>query len=144
MKNKRGQGMSITTLVLLVLAIIVLVVVVLGFTKGWDYIFDKIGLLPDDLTSAAEACKTYAGSGSLALSYCQYRELTVDGKKQWMNCDHVHAKAVTVLGADKVGFSTQSCVVNEVAYCKQLEAGENYKESTIVNGATCKELSVAK
>lgn len=145
--DKKGQeGMSITTIMGLIIAIVVLIVIVLGFTKGTDWIFDKLGLLPNDLNSATEVCKTYADSDTLVISYCQYRELTIEGKKQFMNCDHVHGAAGRVLGADKVGYNTQDCSVKEKEFCIQLksEKGNNYKEDTIVNGQTCIALEVLK
>lgn len=145
--DKKGQeGMSITTIMGLIIAIVVLIVVVLGFTKGTDWIFDKIGLLPNDLNSATEACKTYADSDTLAISYCQYRELTIEGKKQYMNCDHIHPIAEKVLGKDKVGYIQQDCQIKEEAFCKQLktEKGDLYKEDTMVNGETCKNRGCSK
>ena len=56
--NKKGQATGLPTVALIgiVIGILVLVLVVVGFTTGWGYIFDKIGLLPDDLTAAAAAC----------------------------------------------------------------------------------------
>ncbi len=34
--NKKGQGMSISTIILLILGIIILVILVLGFSVGWN------------------------------------------------------------------------------------------------------------
>lgn len=138
--------MSITTIMGLIIAIVVLIVIVLGFTKGTNWIFDKLGLLPNDLNAATEACKTYADSDTLAISYCQYRELTIEGKKQYMNCDHVLAAAGRVLGEDKVGYNTQDCSVKEKEFCEQLRSEKeiNYKEDTVVNGDTCIKRGVPK
>lgn len=36
MENKRGQGMSTSTIILLILGLIILVVLILGFTLGWQ------------------------------------------------------------------------------------------------------------
>jgi hypothetical protein len=36
MNNKRGQGMSTSTIVLLIIGLVVLVVLILGFTRGWS------------------------------------------------------------------------------------------------------------
>lgn len=36
MENKRGQGLSTSTIILLILGIAVLVVLILGFTLGWE------------------------------------------------------------------------------------------------------------
>ena len=38
LKNKKAQGMSVTTIILIVLGLVVLVVLILGFTIGWDKI----------------------------------------------------------------------------------------------------------
>ena len=35
MENKRGQGMSTSTIILLILGLVILVVLVLGFSVGW-------------------------------------------------------------------------------------------------------------
>ena len=139
--NKRAQeGMSITTIIGLIIAIVVLVVVVLGFTMGWDYIFDKIRLLPNDLTSATETCKTYAGLESFAIAYCEYRELRIEGKKQFMNCNHVHAAAEKVLGAGNVDYEIKEiCGVTPVQFCQQLKINEGtkYDGKKIVAGKSC-------
>jgi len=39
MDNKRGQGLSTSTIILLVLGLIILVILILGFTMGWNKIF---------------------------------------------------------------------------------------------------------
>lgn len=38
MVNKKGQGMSISTIILLILGLVILVVLILGFTMGWNKI----------------------------------------------------------------------------------------------------------
>ena len=44
MVNKRGQDLSIGTLILIVLGIIVLVLLILGFSMGWSNLWDKINI----------------------------------------------------------------------------------------------------
>jgi len=144
MKNRKAQGLPVTTLVLLIIGGVVLVSVIIGFTTGWGYIFGKLGFLPDDLTTATAACKSYAGTEAFKISYCQYRELRIEGKKRWVNCDHVHSFAEKVLGVGKVGYEKQSCSLSTIDFCKQLKAGEGFKESTIVNLQTCAQQGVTK
>jgi len=135
--NKKGQQFSTTTLLVIVIGIIALIVVIIGFSQGWSFIFDKLGFLPDDLNSAAVACKSYAGEGSLALSYCQYRELTIDGQKQWVNCNHIRIEALKVLGEGKVDFEAQTCE-NQDKYCSDvLQKKIGYEGKGYVNGVLC-------
>ncbi len=60
MFNKRGQGMSTSTIVLLILAVVVLVVLILGFTMGWGKIAPWISKSNVDtiVTSCEAACAT--------------------------------------------------------------------------------------
>ena len=134
--NKKGQGLPTSTLVMIIIAVVVLVFVILGFTTGFGYIFDKIGLLPDDLTSAVQACEQYSGSEALKISYCEYRELTIDGQKGYYNCPHVKDKAIETLGAEEVKWGTGiNCAVTPEQFCEN----RNLAEETIVNGFSCPE-----
>ena len=140
--NKSGQQMTLTTLILIILGMVVLVLLIFGFTTGWDYFFSKIGLLPDDLNTATEACKNYATLPNLALSFCQFRELTIEGKKGFYNCPYLHGVAIKIIG-DNVGFDANkgSCASDsEVSYCKQLRDNkESNWQKIIVNGDSCEE-----
>ena len=42
--NKKGQDLSIGTLILIVLGIVVLVLLILGFTLGWGNLWDRINI----------------------------------------------------------------------------------------------------
>jgi len=134
-KSKKAQ--QEWYLIGIILAILILVVVGLGFWKGWDYIFGKMGLLPNDLNSAVAACQQYDDSEVLLISYCQYRELTVDSKKQWVNCPYIYERAEAVLGTGKAGFDKKDCSIDTTAYCAQLKAQTGFKD-TVINGADCK------
>ena len=41
-KNKKGQGLSLTTIILIVLGLAVLVFLIFGFSKGWGNLWDTI------------------------------------------------------------------------------------------------------
>lgn len=139
--NKKGQGLPTSTLVLMIIAVVVLVFVILGFTVGWGYIFDKMGLLPDDLTVAVQACVTYAGSDALKISFCEYRKLTLEGKKGYYNCEYVKVAAEEVSGT--VEWSG-SCVLTGEAYCTRLSGETGFKPSTIVNNQSCTDWGVTE
>jgi hypothetical protein len=40
--NKKGQGLSLTTIILIVLGLAVLVFLIFGFTRGWGSLWDTI------------------------------------------------------------------------------------------------------
>ncbi|MEK6858695.1 MAG: hypothetical protein AABX53_02145 [Nanoarchaeota archaeon] len=70
--SKRGQEMSISTLVLIVLAIIVLVLVVIGFTGGWSNLWDRISNLgggKENVQLVVQACGIACSSDS-QYDYC--------------------------------------------------------------------------
>ena len=103
-KNKKGQELSIGTLVLIVIGVIVLVLLVLGFSMGWSNLFSKIGIYQgSDETSAVTACRSYIGSNSLA-GYCEFKDVkvTLDTtrwgaekgkiKKLSINCEYFNDK----------------------------------------------------
>lgn len=84
--NKKAQELSITTLILIVLGVIILVLLVLGFTKGWDFIFGKFDLLPgQNLEAVAQSCKVSAQSG-LKIDYCGFKKIKLDSKTEYVNC----------------------------------------------------------
>jgi len=137
--DKKGQseGTGLGTILALIVGVVAVIIIIIGLTQGWGFIFDKLGFLPDDLNSAAVACANYAGEESLALSYCQYRELTIDGKKQWVNCNYIHTRVMAVLGTNKVDFNTQTCE-NEDNYCARvLQEKDDYDGKDFVDGVLC-------
>ena len=86
MENKRGQDFSITALLLIVLGVVVVAVIILGFVKGWDFVFGKFDLLPGQtLETIAQSCNI-AGKGQLRVDYCQFKNVKIDGEKQYINC----------------------------------------------------------
>jgi hypothetical protein len=60
MENKRGQGMSTSTIILLILGLVILVILVLGFSLGWNKIAPWINSnnLDTIKTSCGAACST--------------------------------------------------------------------------------------
>lgn len=60
MDNKRGQGMSTSTIILLILGLVILVVLILGFTMGWNKILPWINSnnVETIKTSCEAACST--------------------------------------------------------------------------------------
>ena len=58
--NKKGQDLSIGTLILIVLGIVVLVILILGFTMGWENLWNKINVFGGGTSSISDvtiACR---------------------------------------------------------------------------------------
>src|SRR3989344_5573743 len=76
--EKRGQELSIGTLILIVLGVIVLVLLVLGFSMGWSNLFSKIGIYQgSDLSAMVAACELAVSSNSQT-DFCKERSIRLD------------------------------------------------------------------
>lgn len=78
MINKKGQGMSTSTIILLVLGMIVLVVLALGFFMGWQ----KFGayLSSNNVDSIVSECNSACTSGSV-YNFCSAQKTLTDDQK---------------------------------------------------------------
>lgn len=133
--KKKAQGFSITTLAILVLAVIVVVVVVLGFTKGWGYIFGKTDVLPTNLEAAAQSC-SIASSSNLKTTYCyEFKEVEIAGKDQYMNCEKIIAYAEF----DPIEDPCDPDQVSDLA--KELCVNQDLDDDDLVNEVTCADLT---
>jgi hypothetical protein len=131
--SKRGQVES-STMIYLIIAVVVLVVVVLGFVMGWDKILGWLKFAPDDLEKAAQGCG-FAAEQNLKTTYCnEFKEVSVSGKKQFLNCDELEVYA-TFTNLEEGCDETQ---VNTLA--KALCINEKLGDDELVNGVSCKVL----
>ena len=88
--DKRGQELSVGTLILIVLGIVLLVLLILGFSLGWSNLWEKINIFggSTSLDSVVQKCNLAVASSSVA-SYCDsFSQITFDGKKQYVNCEY--------------------------------------------------------
>lgn len=70
--NKKGQDLSIGTLILIVLGIVVLVILVLGFSLGWENLWNKINIFggTSSVGDVVTACRLAITSQD-KYTYCQ-------------------------------------------------------------------------
>lgn len=78
MLNKRGQGLSINTIILIVLGILVLVILAVGFTMGWSNIKDWLTGGDDNVDKIVFDCKQ-ASELENAYAYCSQKRMLDDG-----------------------------------------------------------------
>lgn len=141
--NKKGQDLSIGTLILIVLGIVVLVLLILGFSMGWGNLWEKINIFQggSSVESVIQSCKIAASSNSV-YTYCSdFKQIKIENKKQWVNCDFSSVKSQLD--------TKLTCTGNEAkAKCQSLKDAESDKtkfDDTIrVNGQTCASLGVVK
>ncbi|MCR4323863.1 MAG: hypothetical protein NUV37_02755 [Nanoarchaeota archaeon] len=64
--NKRGQGMSITTIILIVIGIVVLVILIWGFSTGWNNLWDKVSgrTSSSNVDDVVAGCKVACDTGA--------------------------------------------------------------------------------
>ncbi len=113
MENKRGQDLSITTLLLIVLGVIVIVIIIMGFTVGWNFIFDKFRIVPgQNLQAIGKSCEL-AAQGDLQIDYCTYKKISLEGNTEYINCedDRVEPEEKGDIGACPAVYTADSkCV----------------------------------
>jgi|SRR3989339_325238 len=77
MINKKGQGLSVETVILIVIGVLVLVFLILGFTMGWNKIFPFINP-PNNVKDITDKCG-YACQTDDKYGYCSSnRDVTVE------------------------------------------------------------------
>ena len=129
--NKKGQELSIGTLVLIVLGVIVLVLLVLGFSIGWENLFSKIGIVQgSDLSAMISACKVAVASQSQS-SYCEFKIISVNSGKEYLNCEDTR-----VVLENKLSSCNTEQVMASVKFCNSLKAADP-KIKTKVNNGPC-------
>jgi len=75
--NKRGQGLSTSTIVLLILGLIILVILILGFTMGWNRLFPFLS--SNNVQNIVNACET-ACSVQGTYDFCTFERELNDGE----------------------------------------------------------------
>ncbi len=134
--NKKGQDLSIGTLILIVLGIIVLVLLILGFSLGWSNLWEKINIFKggSSIGDVVTACKIAVTSQDV-YSYCQdFKKIKVDGKTEYVNC--LDGRVESGLDSKITTCSDKSTLEKE--YCKTLI--KNNEKNAKVDGLQCNTL----
>lgn len=121
--NKKGQEMSVATLVLIVIGIVVLVMLILGFTLGWQNLWNKINILggASDVSTVIQACNLAATTDDQN-AYCnEFKSVKIGNQKQYVNCQNVNVQPNLDKTLDCGGKSAEE---NAREYCAQLYSVE--------------------
>lgn len=151
--EKRGQQLSITTLLLIVIGVVVAVVLIIGFTQGFDFIFGKTEFLPGQTLEALVQTCGVAGQNELVADYCKtFKEVELNGRKRFVNCQY--SEIENLVGEKKLRSQNSESLcgteeINAKAYCTGLGDEATRKKvafdatSVLVNGKSCKGWGVA-
>lgn len=77
MMNKRGAELAIGTIIVIVLGLIVLVVVALGFTQGWQNLWEKVNVFAggSSLSTVGQACQIACAANDVTGFCTQGRDI---------------------------------------------------------------------
>jgi hypothetical protein len=146
--NKRGQELSVGTLILIVLGIVLLVLLILGFSLGWSNLWEKINIFSSatSLDSVAQKCSLAVTSSSLT-SYCEdFKQITVDGKKQYVNCEFSKLNLDKTLTCSGESRRKSKCIeLIKAKFADKFDSSQEAKYSgecremtdLVVNGESC-------
>jgi hypothetical protein len=85
MKNKKGQDISVSTIILVVLGIAVLVFLVIGFNRGWSNFLPWLS--GNNVDTIKSNCQTACASNA-RFNFCSEERILNDGSKTTLktNC----------------------------------------------------------
>lgn len=114
--DRRGQQMTLTTLILIVLGIAVLVFLIFGFSTGWKNLIEKIGI--------------YGGGSSNIDDIRKSCEVACSSESSYAFCEQNR----TMKYGESVAIGTES-VTSVSGSCQDVVDGEN--EYPKINIAAC-------
>ena len=138
--NKRGAELAIGTLIIIILGVVVLVLLIVGFTTGFDFFFGKFELLPgQDLETIAQSCRL-AAQGDLKIDYCSFKEIEIDGEKEFVNCkdERLKSSLEDLKNIDCVApYTTESYCINK--FNGELVSGSclDDQKKVVINKEVC-------
>jgi len=143
-RNKKAQGgFSTVELMMTVLVVAVVVLLAVGFYMGWDTIFGKLGLVPDNVEATVQICNglgisTGLDSANVKNDFCfNFRELRLDGVKQRVSCDYLRTKrGALIITATVTCESSLDAAIWDSA--NTTCHNQKLKDTFLINGKTCK------
>ena len=135
-KNRKGQGLSTSAIVLIILGVAILVFLIIGFTMGWSRILPWLG--SNNVDAIVEQCNTACLSGGKYAFCSQQRELRADeGVKVTETCE----KFSTNLDYDLYGIDECDSItcVEETESCNAKVPADATECEALTTEVTCTE-----
>jgi hypothetical protein len=145
MVNKKGQEMSVATLVLIVVGVVMLVILIMGFTMGWGNLWNKVNIFGGG-SSVSEVIKV-CQMGTTKFDLCDtFNKVTIGGVKQYINCQYDAVKS----NLESAPPCDRTALESAKAYCQLLLdqakdktiVGTNEWKNTLYNGQSCSQMGV--
>lgn len=139
--NKRGQSSEGSLVIWLVVAVIAAIIVILFFSGSIGKFSGFFKAAPESLEIAVQACKQVATPETRS-SYCdQWREVTIAGDTQLVNCMYkkINDQLALATPIQCTGTTTLTTNAGDVGlqYCKELFKAGKIDEKTKVNDVLC-------
>lgn len=137
--NKKGQDLSIGTLILIVLGIVVLVLLILGFSIGWSNLWEKINIFQggSSISDVITSCKLAVVAGN-TFDYCQnFNKIKIDGNTEYLNCQDTRVQSGLQGSGLPCSSPYDSSFNSAVQYCNKLKADNLVNDKTQVNTVFC-------
>ena len=141
--NKKGQELSIGTLILILIGVAILVLLILGFTMGFGFILDIFKLGPGQQLEKVRIGCGIAAEASLTIDFCTtFKEVEIAGKDMEINCQYPEIWDAL----DKRFTCNKNMTGNSVGHCQKLKDinPDEFDEGLLVNGKSCVEWELVK
>jgi hypothetical protein len=139
--NKKGQELSIGTLILILIGVVILVLLILGFTMGFDFILDIFKLGPGQQLEKVRTGCNIAAEASLTIDFCTaFKEVEIAGKDVEINCQYPEVWNAL----DKRLTCEKDMAGNSEGHCRTLLEinPDEFDENLLVNGKSCADWGV--
>ena len=96
MFNKKGQELSITTLILIIIGVVVLVLVILGFTAGFGNLRDRLDIFVGGTTidSVIGSCEISSATNA-KFSYCaDFKKVRIGSSTEYISCEDTRVSGI--------------------------------------------------
>ena len=114
--NKKGQGLTIPTIVIIILALVVLVVLIYGFTVGWGNLFQNIQAFGGrvNVQNVITGCKISCDTNA-AFDYCAKERNVVFSRGEdpvSLTCKDLEGRGVNLATCNNVDCTEFEKIIN--------------------------------
>lgn len=135
--DRKGQDLSIGTLILIVLGIIVLVLLILGFSLGWSNLWSRINIFGGgaSINDVVAACNLAVTSNNV-YGYCEdFKKIKSGSEVEYVNCldERVDSSLQTKITNCPDNYKDKT--ISSITYCNKIK--ETFKGTVKINNIDC-------